>query len=140
MSAIEAQDAHPNNVYQLFKGFFQYLEAEGYPPVTVAFSMKQSIGHHNLALMALKAIDKGPPTWLERKIYRLRMWVEEFEDRNKFFFVLISICQTLKSCSSSFLLYLDYVKDFVIYSILRGTVERLLLIGIVRSPANTVQY
>ena len=126
LSAIEAQDTHPDNVYQVFKGFFQYLETEGYTPVAVAFSMKKSIGYHHLARMALKAIDKGPPTWLERKIYRLRKWVEEVEGRNKFFFVLISICQTLKSCSPSFLLYLDYVKDFVVYSILRGTVQRLV--------------
>merc|ERR1719193_3021934 len=68
---------------------------------------------------------KGPPNFLDRKVYQLRKWMEQVQGKNKFWFACISIIQTLSSCVSPFLLFLDYVKDPIVLLILRGTVERL---------------
>ena len=86
---------------------------------------KQSIGHHRLAFLALKGMVKGPPKWLDRKVYSFRKWFELAESRDKCFSLLSSVCQTLKTCMSPFLLYFDYFKDFSIYFIVKGTIDRL---------------
>merc|ERR1719234_886240 len=83
--------------------------------------MMQAIGHHRLAHLALK----GPPNFLDRKVYQLRKWMEHVEGKNKLWSASISTIQTLSSCVTPFLLFLDYVKDPVLLLILRGTVQRL---------------
>ena len=67
MYHIEAQDAHPDSVHSVFRGFTGYLTSRGYDPTTVARSIKQIIGHHRLAHMALR----GPPNFLERRVYEV---------------------------------------------------------------------
>ena len=42
-------------------GFFDYLKSKGYDAIAVALSMRQTIGHHRLAHMALK----GPPNFVD---------------------------------------------------------------------------
>ena len=120
LSVIEDQDAHPDNVHRVFIGFFAYLETEGYTRDAVAFSMRQSIGHNKLAHMVLK----GPPNLLDRKVYQLKKWMTDFENRNKVGFVCFSILRTLTSYVSPFLMFLDNVKDLALNLILRGTVQR----------------
>ena len=92
LSTIEDQDAHPDNVHRVFIGFFAYLETEGYTRDAVAFSMRQSIGHNELAHMALK----GPPNILDRKVYQLKKWMTEFENRNKAGFVFFPMLRGSK--------------------------------------------
>ena len=50
---IEAQDAHPDNVHKAFKGFYNYMTLKGYDQNAVAVKMRQNIGHHMLAHMAM---------------------------------------------------------------------------------------
>merc|ERR1712240_127545 len=83
--------------------------------------MRQTIGHHRLAHMALKR----PPNVIERKVFELGKWLEELETKGKFFEFLTSFLRSIKISISPFLLNLDYVKDLVLYFILRETVNRI---------------
>ena len=121
LSKIEAQDAHPDTVHRVFKGFFSHLEAEGHTRDAVAFALKQAIGHHKLAHMALK----GPPNALDRKAYELTKWLEQLEGKNKVGFACVALGKTVQSSIPPFLIYLDLVKDLVLYKILHGTIARL---------------
>merc|ERR1719264_2081629 len=118
---IDAQDAHPDNVHSAFQGFFGYLKSKGYDAIAVALSMKKTIGHNRLAHMALK----GPPNFMDRKLFQLGKWVSEFELRGKIYFYLVSSLRAIQASVSPFLLNLDYAKDLVMYLILKETVHRL---------------
>ena len=118
---IEAQEAHPENVHRAFKGFFSYLESKGYDPITVAINMRQTIGHHRLAHMALK----GPPSFIERKLFQLAERVRKLDTKSKRYSLLVSFFRALQTSLSPFLLILDYLKDLILYLILRETVQRL---------------
>ena len=50
---IEAQNAHPDTVHSVFMGFNNYLTTRGYDHSAVAFSMKQTIGHHSKVILIL---------------------------------------------------------------------------------------
>ena len=127
LSSIEAQDAHPGNVHEMFKGFFSHLESRGHTQEAVMFSVRQSIGHHNFANLMLTGT-KGPPSSLVGKVYQLKLWLKELEGRGKIGFVCFFILNTLLSCISPFFIYLDNVKDFALLLILRGTVQRQHLV------------
>merc|ERR1719264_103068 len=118
---IDAQDAHPDNVHSAFQGFFAYLKSKGYDAIAVALSMKKTIGHNRLAHMALK----GPPNFMDRKLFELGKWVSEFEVRGKIYFYLVSSMRAIQASVSPFLLNLDYAKDLIMYLILKETVKRL---------------
>merc|ERR1719295_972697 len=51
--------------------------------------------------------------------------MRELETRGKIFFLLVSFLRAVQKSVSPFLLMLDYVKDLVLYLILRETVQRL---------------
>ena len=121
LSHIETQDAHPDNVYKVFKGFFGYLTSKGYNLNAAASSMKQTIGHHRLAHMALR----GPPNFIDRKVFEIGSWLMELETKGKAYYFLISFLRAIQTSISPFLLNLDFVKDFILYLILRETVRRI---------------
>ena len=75
MYHIEAQDAHPDNVHKAFKGFYNYMTLKGYDQHAVAVKMRQNIGHHMLAHMALR----GPPNFMDRRVFEIGKWVAELE-------------------------------------------------------------
>ena len=118
---IEAQVAHPDSVHNAFTGFFSYLETKGYNPIEVALSMRQNIGHHRLAHMALK----GPPNFIDRILFQLDELLGSLEIRGKLYFFLICSLRALQTSVFPFLIMLDYVKDLILYLILRETVQRL---------------
>merc|ERR1719264_2459255 len=118
---IDAQDAHPDNVHSAFQGFFGYLKSKGYDAIAVALSMKKTIGHNRLAHMALK----GPPNFMDRKLFQIGKQLEEFELGGKICFYLVSSLRALQASVSPFLLNLDYAKDLIMYLILKETVKRL---------------
>ena len=118
---IEAQDAHPDNVHKAFKGFTKYLVLKGYDAITVAQHIRQTIGHHKLAHMALQ----GPPNFIDRKVFEIGKWVKGLENRGGIFFCLVSSLRAIQTSMSPFFLNLDYVKDVVLFLILRETMERL---------------
>ena len=118
---IEVQDAKPDNIYSAFQGFFSYVQSKGYDPITVALSMRQTIGHHRLAHMALR----GSPNFTDRRLFQLKRWVRGLETRGKPYFFMARSLRALKNSVSPFLLVFDYVKDMVLYLILKETVQRL---------------
>ena len=75
MYHIEAQDAHPDNVHKAFKGFYNYMTLKGYDQNAVAVKMRQNIGHHRLAHMALR----GAPNFVDRRVFEIGKWVAELE-------------------------------------------------------------
>ena len=44
-----------------------------------SLSMRQTIGHHRLAHMALK----GPPNFIDREVFVIGKWLRELETRGK---------------------------------------------------------
>ena len=123
LSKIEAQDVHPETVHRVFKGFFSHLGVVGQSDVSVAFAMRQSIGHHRLAHMALKA--KDPVKTLDVKGFELSKWLEQMEGKNKVGFACVAFAKTVGASVSPFLIYFDVVKDIVLYNILHGTIVKL---------------
>ena len=123
LSHVEAQDAHPTNIHRAFNGLFDYLETKTWNRVAVAISIRQSIGYHRLAHMALK----GPPNILERSFYDFGQWVEGHKDKSKVFSIILAVLNTSVTTFSPYILFLDYVKDLVLFLILDGTVRRLKL-------------
>ena len=121
LSKIESQDAHPDTVHRVFKGLFCHLEAEGHTRDAVAVALRQSIGHHRLAHLALK----GPPKTLDKKAYQLKKWLEKIEEKNSAGFTLVAFGKSVQSTVPPYLIFLDMVKDIVLYKILYGTIERL---------------
>ena len=118
---IEAQDAHPNIIYEVFNGFSAYLSSKGYDPIKVAVSMRQTIGHHRLAQFYLE----GPPNFMTKKLFQTRKCFLEFENRGRILAFLMSSIRAVQTSISPFFLYLDYLKDVIFYLILRETVRRL---------------
>jgi len=119
---IEAQGAHPDSVHKAFKGFFVYLvESKGYDPLAVSLSMRQTIGHHRLAHMALK----GPPNFIDRQIFLLGNRVRRLEMKGKIYFALVSFLRAIQTSISPYLFMLDFVKDLILYLILKEAVQRL---------------
>ena len=118
---IEAQNANPDSVHSAFQGFFDYIVSRGYHPSAVAISLKRTIGHHRLAHMALK----GPPNFVEKIIFQIGKWMRELEAKGKVYQIIIGFLWALQTSISPFLLNLDYVKDLVLYLILRETVLRI---------------
>ena len=121
LSKIEVQDAHPDTVHKVLKGLFCHLEAEGLNRDAVAVAMRQAIGHHRLAHLALK----GPPNTLDRKVYQLKKWLEELENKNSAGLTLVAFGKSVQSSIPPYLIFLDMTKDIVLYKILSGTIERL---------------
>ena len=78
--------------------------------------MRQTIGHHRLAHMVFK----GPPNFIDRKVFTIGKWVKGLETRWKIYVYLWAVNNSV----SPFLLNLDYVKDLVLYLILKETVQR----------------
>ena len=74
LTHIEGQDAHPANVHNAFKGIYEYLDSKGFNITAVSYCMKETVGHHRLAHMALK----GPPNMIDAKVYELGKWVNMF--------------------------------------------------------------
>ena len=118
---IEAQNAHPDNVYKTFTGFYDYLTSKGYDKTVVAVSMRQTIGHHRLAHMALR----GPPNFCDRKVFEIGRWLVELENKHKIYHFLLSVLRAIEISLPAFFLHLDYLKDIVLYLILRETVRRI---------------
>ena len=139
---MDAQDVHPEIVHNAFQGFFSYLSSKGFDLNTVAQQLKQSIGHHRLAHMALS----GPPNGIDRKIFNFRTWMRETEITGRIHVLLVcslQVCPRLGHLSSfcklflvkflraflmsisPFFLLLDSVKDIVLYLILQETMKRL---------------
>ena len=118
---MEAQNAHPDQIYSVFKGFNDYLTSKGFNPTTVAFSMRQTIGHHRLAHMALK----GPPNFIDQKIFEIGRWLTELETKGKVYHLLLNLLWAFQTSMPPFLYILDYVKDITLYLILRHTVMRI---------------
>ena len=118
---IEVQNAHPNNVHTAFKGFFNYLTSKGYDPHTVAIRMKQTIGHHRLAHMALR----GPPNFIDRKVFEIGMWLVKLETKGKVYQFLLSSLRIIKTSISPFFMNFDILKDIILYLMLNETVKRI---------------
>ena len=139
---VEAQSAQPDNVHSAFKGFFSYLQSKGYDYIEVSLSMKETIGHHRLARMALK----GPPNKVDRTLFQIGEWLRELEIRAKMYwflvgslrswprlsqirsmlgFVLVNFLRAIVISLPPFLLILDYFKDLVLYLILSQAMQRL---------------
>ena len=121
LAHVEAQDAHPEIVFEAFKGFFFYLGSKGYDRNAVAFNMRQTIGQHRLAHLALK----GRPSVISKKIYKVQKWAEMAEKKSKTFSVFVSFLRAVIASVSPFLLIFDYTKDLVLYLIVAGTLDRL---------------
>ena len=121
LAHIEAQDAHPDIVFEAFRGFFFYLGSKGYDRISVAFNMRQTIGQHRLAHLALK---RGPNI-IDKTVYEARKLVERIESKGGIYFVLVSFLRAVVASVSPFLLFFDYEKDIVLYLILSSTLEGL---------------
>ena len=121
LAHIEAQDAHPDIVFEAFKGFFFYLGSRGYDRISVAFNMRQTIGQHRLAHLALKR----SPNIIDKTVYEARKLVERIESKGGIYFVLVSFLRAVVASISPFLLFFDYEKDIVLYLILSSTLEGL---------------
>ena len=117
----DSESNQTGSVHKVFKGLFCHLEAEGLNRDAVTVAMRQSIGHHRLVHLALK----GPPNVLDKWAYQLNKQLDQLEGANKVGFVSIKSIKTIQSSIPPFLYYLDMVKDFVLFKILYGTIERL---------------
>ena len=118
---IEAHDAHPDIVHVTFKGFQDYLTSKGYDPTAVALSMRQTIGHHRLAHMALRR----RPNSIEKRVFEMTKWLNDLENKGIVFIFLARSVWAFRTSISPFLLNLDYVKDLALFFILRETVNRI---------------
>ena len=116
---IEFQNAHPYDLYTAFKGFKDYMTS--FDPTAVAVSMRQTIGHHRLALMALR----GPPNFIDRKVFEMRWWLMELEAKGKVYAFILSAMRAIQTSLHPFLLNIDFVKDMILYLILKETVSRM---------------
>jgi len=121
LSHIEAQDAHPKSLQKAFRGFLDHLATKGHSKDAVAISMKKSIGHHRLGLMVLA----GPPNIATVRLYEMRVYVEDYESAGCVFYFLIPILRTIMTSIFPLFFFLDYVKDLVLYPLVRDTVKRL---------------
>merc|ERR1719209_960988 len=121
LAHVEAQDAHPDIVFEAFKGFLHYLGSKGYDRTAVAFNMRQTIGQNRLAHMVLK----GPPNVIDKKVYEVKKQMEVAELRGGIYSYLVSFLRVVVASVSPFLLIFDYTKDMVLYLIVRKTLERL---------------
>ena len=121
LSHVEAQDAHPDVVFDVFEGFFLYLGSKGYDSVAVAFNMRRTIGQHRLAHLALK----GKPNVFDKKVYEAKKWLEMVETKGRVCFVIVSFFRAVVASVSPFLLIFDYVKDLVLYLIVDNTLDQL---------------
>ena len=119
LAHVEAQDAHPDIVFEAFKGFFHYLDSKGYDRMAVAFNMRHTIGQHRLAHLALK----GPPNAIDKKIYSGKKWVEVAELKGGIHSYLVSFLRAVVASVSTFLLVFDYAKDIVLYFIVDSTFD-----------------
>ena len=116
---IEAQDAHPDNVHNAFKGFYGYLSSKGYDSIAVAASIRETIGHHRLAHMALR----GPPSFIDRKAFQIGKWLRELETKGKAHQCFVTTLRAFQVSAFPFAFHFDYAKDLIIYLILRETVR-----------------
>ena len=121
LTHVEAQDAHPDIVFEAFKGFFHYLGSKGYDRMAVAFNMRQTIGQHRLAHMALK----GPPNIINKKMYELQKRADVAEMKGGIYSHFVSFLRAVVASVYPFLLVFDYAKDIVLYLIVDNALERL---------------
>ena len=118
---VESENAHPDNLYTAFTGFYNYMTSMGFNQTKVAMSIRQTIGHHRLAHMALR----GPPNLMDKKVYEIGRWLMELETKGKVYQFLLSFLRAIQTSIPSFLVNLDFLKDFILYLILRETVRRV---------------
>ena len=118
---MESQNAHPCNVHSAFEGFYDYLASKGYDLNAVAFNLRKTIGHHRLAHMALK----GPPSFVDKKVFEIGEWLMELETKGKVYHFILNSVRAIQTSRHPFLLNLDYVKDIILYLILRETLKRM---------------
>ena len=118
---IAAQEAHPDNLHSAFQGFYVYMTSKGYDCVAVAKSLRQAIGHHYLAHLALK----GRPNWINKKVFEIGKWLSELETKGKVYSFILIAFRAFKTSITPFILNLDYVKDLVLYLILQETILRM---------------
>ena len=83
--------------------------------------MRQNIGHHRLAHMALK----GPPNCIDRKVFEIKRWLLKLESKGRVFRFLLCSLRAIKTSIQPLLLNFDYLKDIVTYLILRETVQQI---------------
>lgn len=121
LSHIEVQDAHPHSISMAFAGFFEYMQAKGFSRATVAIQIKEAIGYHRLSRMALK----GQPNILDKKCYEVFKMIERLEKNGRTFSILYLFLCAISVSVSPYLFFLDFVKDILLYLILRDTVHRL---------------
>ena len=118
---IATQNAHPENVHTAFKGFYNYLTTKGYDRDAVAVNMRQTIGHHRLAHMALR----GPPNFMDTTVFEIGKWLRELETKGKVYHFLLRSMRVIQNSLSSFFLNLDFMKDIITYLILSETVKQI---------------
>ena len=121
LAHVEAQNAHPDNVFEAFQGFFDYLGSKGYDRVAVAFNMRQTIGLHRLAHLALK----GPPNAIDKHLYLAQKWVEVVELKGGVCSYLVSFSRAVVASVSPFLLIFYHSKDLILYLIVDNTLDGL---------------
>ena len=66
-----------------------------------------------------------PPNSMQVLAYQLDQWVKGLEVQGKVYTFLIGIGRVLQTSVTPLLFILDYVKDIVLYLILRTTLQRL---------------
>merc|ERR1719339_898313 len=68
---------------------------------------------------------KGPPNFIDRQIFYIEQWVRGLEMKGKINFALVSFLRAIQTSVSPYLFMLDFVKDLILYLILREAVQRL---------------
>ena len=121
LSHIESQDAHPQSLQKVVDGFLHHLDKKGFSEDDVAIQLKKTIGHHRLSALVLSK----PPNAVVVKIYEARKSAEEFESKGGNFSFIMPILRTIVTSIFPFFFFLDYVKDLVVYPLVRDTVKRL---------------
>ena len=112
---IEAQNAHPDTVHTVFKGFYNYLTSKGFDRTSAAVSMRQTIGHHRLAHMALR----GPPNFIDRIIFETGRSLMVLETKGKVYTLLLGSFRAIQTSIPPFFFNLDYLNDIILYLILK---------------------
>ena len=87
----------------------------------MAFNMRQTIGQHRLAHLALK----GPPNFIDKKLYEVKKRVKMTEMKGGISSYLVYFLRAVVTSVSPFLYIFDYAKDILLYLIADSTLERL---------------
>ena len=95
------------------------MTSKGYDQNAVAVKMRQTIGHHRLAHMALR----GALNFIDRRVFEIGKWAAELETQGKM--CILNSLRVAKTSISPFLLNFDYLRDIITYLILKETLERI---------------